>query len=223
MTGRNTGAGVDETRMAPTIEDPLVSLPLGSCLLSNGHYSVLLTAAGSGYSVVDGIDLTRWREDATCDCWGQYCYVRDLDTGRVWSAGRQPLGRSADDYTADLRPDRATFRRRDGEIETRYEVVVVPDANAEVRRITLTNHGDRPRTLEVTSYAEVALNPRRADQAHPAFAKLFLETEYEQATYGLAMPPPAPLPRPAAGLGPALPGRPQGSLRHCAWRRPVRD
>ena len=62
------------------------------CLLSNGHYSVLITAAGSGYSVVDGMDVTRWREDVTCDSWGQYCYIRDLEEGRVWSAGRQPIG-----------------------------------------------------------------------------------------------------------------------------------
>src|SRR5262245_35710147 len=147
------------------------SSPPHLCLLSNGSYSVLLTAAGSGYSVVDGMDVTRWREDATRDCWGQYCYVRDLDDGRVWSAGRQPLGRSVDEDAAQLGPDIATLRRRDGEIETRYEVVVVPDANAELRRVTLTNLGDRRRNLDVTSYSEIALNPRRADHAHPAFAK----------------------------------------------------
>jgi cellobiose phosphorylase len=159
----------------------LVDLPGSSpeiCLLSNGRYSVMLTASGGGYSARDGMDVTRWREDSTRDCWGQYCYIRDLDAGRTWSAGRQPLGRNADEYKADLRADRAIIRRRDGDVETCYEVAVVPDADAEVRRVTLTNRGDRPRTLDVTSYAEVALNPRRADQAHPAFAKLFLETEY---------------------------------------------
>jgi len=45
------------------------SSPPEVCLLSNGRYSVLLTAAGSGYSVVDGMDVTRWREDTTCDNW----------------------------------------------------------------------------------------------------------------------------------------------------------
>jgi cyclic beta-1,2-glucan synthetase len=123
------------------------------------------------------MDVTRWREDATCDSWGQYCYVRDLEDGRVWSAGRKPIGAEADTYEADLRLDRVVICRRDGDIETCYELAVVNDANAEVRRVTLTNHGNRLRTLDVTSYAEVALNPRRADQAHPAFAKLFLETE----------------------------------------------
>ena len=61
------------------------------CLLSNGRYSVMLTASGGGYSVVDGMDVTRWRNDGTRDCWGQYCYIRNLDDGRIWSAGRQPL------------------------------------------------------------------------------------------------------------------------------------
>ena len=138
----------------------------------------MLTQAGSGYSTCDGLDVTRWREDATSDCWGQYFYIRDLDGGGAWSAGRQPLAGDADDYETILGSDRAVFQRRDGDIETRSEIAVAADADAEVRRITLTNHGVLPRTLDVTSYAEVSLNSRRADQAHPAFAKLFLETEY---------------------------------------------
>ena len=81
-----------------------------ACLLSNGHYNVLVTLAGSGYSAVDGIDVTRWREDVTCKSWGQYCFVRDLDERRVWSAGRQPLGATADRYEAELRLDRANLR-----------------------------------------------------------------------------------------------------------------
>ena len=75
------------------------------CLLSNGRYSVMLTASGGGYSALKGMDVTRWREDVTCDCWGQYCYIRNLDDGRVWSVGRQPLGRDADHYEAILQPE----------------------------------------------------------------------------------------------------------------------
>jgi cellobiose phosphorylase len=152
--------------------------PPNVCLLSNGRYTVMLTQAGSGYSTCEGLDVTRWREDATSDCWGQFFYIRDLDGGGAWSAGRQPLGGDADDYEAILGSDRAVFQRRDADIETRYEIAVAADADAEVRRITLTNHGTLPRTLDVASYAEVSLNSRRADQAHPAFAKLFLQTEY---------------------------------------------
>ena len=73
----------------------------------------MLTQAGSGYSTCDGLDVTRWREDATSDCWGQYFYIRDLDGGRAWSAGRQPLGGDADEYEAMLSLEGAVFQRRD--------------------------------------------------------------------------------------------------------------
>jgi cellobiose phosphorylase len=154
-------------------------------LLSNGQYSVTITAAGAGYSVWRGLDVTRWREDGTRDCWGQFCYVRDLGDRTVWSACQQPLGRSAHEYEVVFHPWRTDFRRRDGDIETSLAVCVSPDHDAEVRVVTLANHGRTPRDLDVTSYAEVCLSHRRADQAHPGFAKLFLETEYVGASGAL--------------------------------------
>jgi cellobiose phosphorylase len=154
-------------------------------LLSNGRYGVMMTAAGAGFSTWRDLDVTRWREDGTRDCWGQFCYVRDLDGRTTWSAGHQPLGRAADHYEAEFQPWRADFRRRDGHLESRLAVCVSPEHDAEVRVVTVANHGDRPRRLDFTSYAEVCLNPRRADQAHPAFAKLFLETEFVSASGAL--------------------------------------
>jgi cellobiose phosphorylase len=151
-------------------------------LLSNGRYGVVITAAGSGYSTWRGLDVTRWREDATRDCWGQFCYIRDLSQGTAWSAGYQPLCRAADVSEFAFHADRAEFCRRDGDTETRLTVCVAQDCDAEVRVVTVVNHSGRPRELDLTSYAEVCLNPRRADQAHPAFAKLFVETEFVPAS-----------------------------------------
>src|SRR5437868_14383867 len=96
-------------------------------LLSNGRYGVMITSAGAGYSTWRDLDVTRWREDATRDCWGQFCYVRDLEAQRSWSVGHQPLGRAAEDYEAVFRAWRADFRRRDGDLETRMAVCVSPD------------------------------------------------------------------------------------------------
>ena len=154
-------------------------------LLSNGSYNVLVTGSGAGYSTWRGYDVTRWREDATRDCWGQFCYVRDLSNGKVWSVGRQPLFRPADAYDYDFAGDKAEFRRRSGDIETVWTVCVAPDADVEVRVLAIVNHGKRARTLELTSYSEVSLNHRRADQAHPAFAKLFIETHFDGPTGAL--------------------------------------
>ena len=46
-----------------------------------------------------------------------------------------------------------------------------------MRRVRITNRGHRARTLEFTSYVELAMAPHGADKAHPAFAKMFIETE----------------------------------------------
>ena len=154
-------------------------------LHSNGQYSVMLSNAGSGYSTCRGLMVTRSREDATWDAWGQFVYVRDLASGIVWSAGHQPTCRTADDYEVIFAADKAMFRRLDEGIETIMEVTVSPESLAEVRRVTLINRDSRPRELELTSYVEVVLAPQRDDLAHPAFGKLFLETEWVPSTGAL--------------------------------------
>ncbi|MGO9930338.1 MAG: GH36-type glycosyl hydrolase domain-containing protein [Steroidobacteraceae bacterium] len=147
-------------------------------LLSNGSYSVMVTAAGSGYSRWRNIALTRWREDPTCDPWGYYVFLRDLSSGQVWSAGYQPVGREPDSYGAAFFEDQAQINRQDGSLLTAMQIVVSSEDNAEVRRISLTNQGREPREIELTSYAEVVLNEPAADSAHPAFSKMFVQTEF---------------------------------------------
>ena len=147
-------------------------------LLSNGHYTAMVTNAGGGYSRCGALDITRWRADALADNDGQFLYLRDRRSGAVWSATHQPTSREADQYEAAFSIDKAEFRRLDGEIETRMEVIVVPGQNLEIRRLTITNLGTRPRMLDATSYAEIVLSTHAADAAHPAFGKLFVETEW---------------------------------------------
>jgi cyclic beta-1,2-glucan synthetase len=147
-------------------------------LLSNGRYAVMLTAAGSGYSRWRDLSITRWREDATCDDWGSYVFLRDVRSGDVWSAGFQPTGVEPDDYDVAFNEDRAEFVRRDGTLTTTLEVVVSPEDDAEVRRISISNSGSSAREIEATSYSELVLAPQAVDVAHPAFSKLFVETEY---------------------------------------------
>jgi cyclic beta-1,2-glucan synthetase len=153
--------------------------PPATHLLSNGRYSIMLTAAGGGYRRHGDLAVTRWRQDATRDNWGSFVYLRDVESGEVWSAGWQPTGREPDTYEVVYSEGRADFRRRDGAITTTMEVLVSPETDGELRRITVKNLGSRPRDIEVTSYAEIALVPPAADIAHPAFQKLFVQTEMD--------------------------------------------
>ncbi|MGH9695782.1 MAG: glucoamylase family protein, partial [Bryobacteraceae bacterium] len=147
-------------------------------VMSNGRYSTMLTAVGSGYSRWHDVAVTRWREDPTSDGWGNYIFLRDVRGGEIWSAGYQPTGVEPDLYDVSFHEDRAEIIRRDGSITTTLNVSVSPEDDAEVRRVAITNHGNRTREIEITSYAEIALARQSDDVAHPAFAKLFVETEF---------------------------------------------
>ncbi|WP_407643994.1 GH36-type glycosyl hydrolase domain-containing protein [Dongia deserti] len=147
-------------------------------LLSNGRYAVMLTSAGSGYSRWQDLAVTRWREDPTCDDWGSYIFLRDVHSGDVWSAGFQPSGVQPDEYNVVFVEGRAEIVRRDGTLTTTLEVLVSPEDDAEVRRVSISNYGDSDREIDVTSYAELVLAAQGADIAHQAFSKLFVETEY---------------------------------------------
>ena len=147
-------------------------------LLSNGRYVAMVTAAGSGYSRWHDIAITRWREDVTCDAWGAYFFLRDVRSGETWSAGYQPSAVEPDSYEVTFSEDRAEIIRTDGSLTTTLEVAVSSEDDGEVRRVSIVNRGNRTREIEITSYAEIALARQPDDVAHPAFAKLFVETEY---------------------------------------------
>ena len=146
--------------------------------LSNGHYTTVVTNAGGGASMWHGLAVTRRRDDATCDPGSQFLYLRDVRSGMVWSATHQPVGREAEKYLVSFRADEASFTRVDDGIESRLAITVSPEDDVEVRRLTLLNRTDQLREIEVTSFVEIVLAPAADDLSHPAFHKLFLETEY---------------------------------------------
>lgn len=157
-------------------------------LLGNTPYTTIVSNAGSGGSRYNDMAINRWRNDGTRDDFGQWCYVRDVSTGRIWSAGYQPVCAEADWYRALFASDRVTFSRRDGDIATTMEIAVAPGEAAEVRRVTVLNNSSAPREIELTSYMEVVLASVDSDRAHPAFGNLFVQTEWiPESTALLAM------------------------------------
>jgi len=154
-------------------------------VLSNGRYSVVVTAAGSGYSAWRGLALTRWRPDTTRDNWGMWLYIKDADDGSLWSISRQPASPPAAIRQVIFYAHMAEFRCRYAGISARTEVAVSFEHDIEVRRTVLSNDTDRPRNLWLISFAEVALAPQADDERHQAFGKLFVESEYLADPQGL--------------------------------------
>ncbi|OYO32587.1 cyclic beta 1-2 glucan synthetase [Janthinobacterium sp. PC23-8] len=146
-------------------------------LLSNGRYHVMVSNAGGSYSRWKDLSVTRWREDSTRDNWGNFCYLRDLDEGDVWSTTYQPTLVEPKKYEVIFSEGRAEFRRADHGLELYTEIVVSPEDDIEIRRTRISNNSNRQRRIEITSFAEVVMAPSAADAAHPAFSKLFVQTE----------------------------------------------
>ena len=146
--------------------------------LSNGRYGVMITSAGSGYSQWGDLALTRWSADTTLEDRGTWLYLQDLDRGSLTSPTYQPTASPSGDPQAFFYPYKAEFHRQEDDLALKLEVAVAAEDDVEVRQLTLTNHGQETRRLRLTGYGEVVLAPQEADQRHPAFNKLFIESEF---------------------------------------------
>lgn len=153
--------------------------------LSNGSFTTMITHAGTGFAKIQGITLNGWKADQTVDPLGMYFYIKDINSGEFWSAMHQPVKRKPDRYDTWFHNGKVICSRVDNWIETTTEICVSPDHAIELRKLTFTNYSDQVRTLEITSYAEVILNGLTHHTAHPAFSKLFVETEYLEENHAI--------------------------------------
>ncbi|ADK16855.1 N,N'-diacetylchitobiose phosphorylase [Clostridium ljungdahlii DSM 13528] len=147
-------------------------------IISSNNYSMMITNSGSGYSKRGNMTIYRWREDATKDDTGMFFYIKNINSNEYWSAAYEPCEHEGEEYEVVFSPDKSEFRRKDGNLRTYTEVTVCQEEEGEVRRISITNTGEKRREVEITSYMEVTLSPYNADLVHPAFQKLFIETEF---------------------------------------------
>jgi len=145
--------------------------------LSNGDYRVLVSAAGTGGSWYRGHACTSWSGDRVADPDAFSIYVRDLVSGVAWLVGHHLIQRPAKHYQATWVPGRFRIEREDDGVVCRLDIAVAAAAALEMRRLTIENRSSRRIRLEITSYAEVVLAPAPDHAAHPAFSKLFVQTE----------------------------------------------
>jgi cyclic beta-1,2-glucan synthetase len=161
---------------APWVPSTLGAFPEVHAL-GNGRLSTWISEGGGGGLQWEQQAITRWVPDATRDDHGLWIYVRDEETGAVWSAARQPTGGGSSERVV-FHPHLAEFHRRDHGIAIGMEVGVAAADDVEIRRLTVVNESEQPRSLLLTSYGEVVLSPPLEDERHPAFSKLFVHSEH---------------------------------------------
>jgi cyclic beta-1,2-glucan synthetase len=161
------------------IPNPMTA-PRATQIMSNGHYSVMVTANGGGYSRWNGLAITRFQPDPIESGYGTFLFLRDMENGEWWSATSDPVRLAGEKSTTIFTDYKAEFIKETGTIHSTVETIVASDSDGEGRRIVITNTGTKDRLIEVTSYAELVLTNDDTDTAHPAFAKMFVETEIDK-------------------------------------------
>ena len=148
-------------------------------LLSNGRYNVALRASGAGLSRWQGRNITRWRDDLLRDGYGSFFYLRQGGQDRVGSLTAAPAPLPGWRYQARFMADRVQFDAQGDELSASITVLVSPEDDTELRTVLLHNTGRTERVVELVSCFEAVLADPRADEAHPAFSNLFVQTRWE--------------------------------------------
>jgi hypothetical protein len=174
-----------QTELAPLFQprlvDPMAAGFQPTHLLSNGRYTVALRANGAGVSRWRSFNVTRWRDDPLRDSHGTFFYIRDEGRRELTSLTALPAPGADWLYRTRFLADQVQFDAAGPGLQVRTTVLISPEDDTELRSISLHNSGDETRTLELISYFEPVLSNPKADEAHPAFANLFVESRWEPA------------------------------------------
>lgn len=154
-------------------------------LLSSGTYTMMITNRGEGFSKNGDLFINRWRKDHLLNPYGQFIYVKDLKNNKYWSTTYAPSYKEPDFYNVEFSTYKASFRRKDEDIETKMDIYLLPEELGEIRRVRLINNGEEEALLETISYFEIVGERISSDLAHPAFSNLFIRTEALEEDEGL--------------------------------------
>jgi cyclic beta-1,2-glucan synthetase len=171
----------------PRLVDPMAPGFQPTHLLSNGRYTVALRANGAGVSRWHSFNVTRWRDDPLRDSYGTFFFVRDDGAQELTSLTALPAPGADWRYRTRFLADQVQFDATGPGLQVRTTVLISPEDDTELRNITLHNSGEHTRTLELVSYFEPVLSNPKADEAHPAFANLFVASRWEPSWRALLL------------------------------------
>ena len=143
-----------------------------------GRYGVVISQAGGGFSWLDhaGLNrLTRWQQDLIKDEQGKYIFIKDEESGKIWSVTFQPVKAEYEQYNCIQGIGYTKFINKTDGIKTSLTIFVPPDDSLEVWALNITNESGRPRKLKVISYLEWCLDAAPSVEFRELH-NLFIET-----------------------------------------------
>jgi cyclic beta-1,2-glucan glucanotransferase len=141
--------------------------PWANIIANKSDFGFQVTETGAGYTwSVNSREnrLTPWSNDAVCDPPGEVVYLRDEDTGSVWSATPLPI-RGREPYVIRHGQGYSVFEHTSHGISQELLLFVPLDSPVKISLLRLRNRSDRKRRLTVTLYNDLVLGVQRTTSA----------------------------------------------------------
>ena len=141
--------------------------PWSNIIANKNEFGFQVTETGAGYTwSVNSREnrLTPWSNDAVSDPPGEIVYLRDEDTGTVWSATPLPI-REREPYIIRHGQGYSVFEHTSHGISQELLLFAPLAAPVKISLLRLRNRTDRKRRLSVTLYNELVLGVQRTTSA----------------------------------------------------------
>ncbi len=163
LTNAHGGFSADGSEYVITLREGEATPAPWSNVLANPYFGTVISESGSAYTWSENAHefrLTPWDNDPVSDSCGEALYLRDEETGVVWSPTPLPR-RGTGEYVTRHGFGYSVFEHTEDGIVSELWVFVALDASVKFSRLLLRNESGRPRRLSITGYAEWMLGDLR--------------------------------------------------------------
>lgn len=150
-------------------------------VVSNGDYGFVNSQAGGGFSWQTHSEfnrITRWHQDLIQDNWGKFIYIKNNDTGEVWSPTFQPVKKELKNYECRYGFGYSIISSEYKKIKIILTLFVPCEDNLEIWDLKIQNNSGKDVSLSFYTYFEWCLGAS-ADH-HREFHRTFIVTEFDQ-------------------------------------------
>ncbi|HTD29741.1 MAG TPA: glycosyl hydrolase family 65 protein, partial [Xanthomonadaceae bacterium] len=145
----------------------VITLDAGRCtpmpwmnVIANPQFGFLATAEGGGHTFAVNSQqnpLTPWPNDPVSDAPHEVLYLRDIDSGELWSATASPIRVPSTTYRIEHGKGYSRYSHMAHGIESELDQFVPTADPIKLSRLRIRNRCGRARRLSITAYVEWAL------------------------------------------------------------------
>ncbi|WP_446897778.1 GH36-type glycosyl hydrolase domain-containing protein [Clostridium sp. LBM24168] len=140
-------------------------------VISNKHFGFHVSEAGMGYTWNENSrenKLTSWTNDSVVDGESEALYLKDKESGRIWSISPKPV-RDSGEYIIEHDFGYSVFKHTVDDISGEMTMFVDMDESLKLCSIKLRNNSQCIRRLSVTYYAKLVLGVTHEQTAQYLF------------------------------------------------------